>query len=331
MLCLACASLSLGSKHPIIATGCESEIDGEEPLYNLHSLEFSQNGRKFSATVMIPKDLPAKPTLLHYFHAAGSDEKRISTSRLGKNLIRHWEESGQGLPIIASLSLSRFWLVGARPRTLIGNQRQLEVRDLEIALLYLEHEIQKLTNKHNFSRRLSLGTSMGAFNSFQLLLDSPDFFDRSAFIALPTFAEHPGILNPLNYEHMHDTVNQAGHSNPLKKFLHLMGLFLFKNSVRYAYPTQIEWELRNPLNLILTGAHAYREALPPIYLSTGKKDGFGYFPANQALVTELYSAGFKVTWAPLEGANHFGEFNIADVTNFLTGRLFELPHPEAKD
>jgi len=217
----------------------------------------------------------------HRTKTDGSFEKR-------QQWLREMRKRG-GVPRIISVSFGRSFLLN-NERLQIFSQIQ---KDIEPRLGAFRH-------------RYLMGFSMGGHNALRAMQDQPDRYSKVV------------ILSP-NLPHCYpflskDALFVCNFRSPHLKDIPEMdsGLGLATDfQIKDSYSKE-EYDRDNPLAQLVR----FHGKLPPIYLSVGTRDQFGFFRGTRQLHARLRPVASSLRYREIDGGRH-NEFDAAEIADFL--------------
>lgn len=223
----------------------------------------------------------ANPDLLYYLHGKGGGKKSWASSRNYSAGIRSaWAEAGKDAPAVATVSFGSFWLLAGRNAS-AGSGLYEFFR--EKAMPLVESRLGAPPRS-----RLLLGESMGGFNGAELLLKEPKLFSRAA-LACPAI---PGV-SPYGGREAEADYLRRTHAVPWRFHMALKLL-------RSVYPDEAAWQAESPLE---TGRALLGAGTPPLHVSCGDRDDYGFFEAARAFAELAQARGVDAVWEPLSGGH----------------------------
>lgn len=153
------------------------------------------------------------------------------------------------------------------------------------------------------SKRFVVGASMGGFNGTQLLEQHPELFGRIALLCPGLTLDSP-YANPAEVA---SYIQRTGADPVTVARAIVVG--------RIEFPTPQIWDAStpfNPNNLDAVGAQS-----PPIFVSIGRQDEWGFYEGTQAFVTQALDRGASVEWNPVDGPHC--SFDQQALQGFLGG------------
>ncbi len=217
------------------------------------------------------------PDVLYYLHGVGRTPSDWQSNSENIAIQKEWQKRQVAPPTVISVSFGRAWLFS----DLAGFFRPAYYPSfVNVIMRTMEAKIGGVRG-----RRLLKGESMGGFNASQLYLKSGQYFDRVALVcpAIPT-------IGPFASSEESDAFVARNLG-----FVDWKLIFGFKFWTFQAFPSQEIWAMHNPLVL----AKRLNRHSPPLYVSAGLRDEFGFFEGAAKLVKIARARGVKVTWVPL--------------------------------
>jgi len=227
--------------------------------------------------------------VLYLLHGAGGNAQQWIHN--WKTIRYLWRQRNMDAPTVISVSFGPYWALAEKNSSsfsgLFGFYTQSVMPFLESKLPF------------HVRRRLLLGESMGGFNAFQLVTKAPKLFTKSAIVC-------PAIL----------AIDQFSTDQEVSEFIQRTGAESWRVywALRYYkafYPDPTDWTQAQPQQLF----HHLKDA-PPIYLSCGRQDQWGFFEATQKIGEALVKMRHDSYWRPLEGLHCVR--NYEEIVNFLS-------------
>lgn len=293
---VSCGSALEQKNYPGVAEAQYVQVDGYKIQYTLILPERAASER-FSGHI------------IHYFHSALSDARRVNTSKFIKKFFEKVQQEGHEKPALLTVSLGKFWMLESPRSNIYRSSISVEIIKKAMDAIYSRHNLVP-------TRTSGLGGSMGAFNLFQFVVKFPKFFEKIALIALPTIPSFVGGAEARS-EHLH--VMRANIVDRSKGkslgWLPKIGTTLFSRFIEHLFLTERDWQANNPLDQLARLEAGV--ALPPMLVSVGAKDELGYFRGNEAFVRELERRGVPVEWIPAESGGHGGPYPVEEIFDFI--------------
>jgi S-formylglutathione hydrolase FrmB len=279
---------SLAHALPATNENCGSFEMGAEGTYCITTTDGSQN-----------------PDVLYFFHGRKQGEHAWLKSKWTAQTREKW---GVDAPAIVTVSFGGNWLLvekNSRERSGLYNVFANRV------LPFMENQIQ-MFSPQSMGQRFLMGESMGGYNAVQMYLRNHQFFAKAALVcpAISTVSPFAGVKASWRY------IKRTGASF-LKVFIGHMVTRLFM-------PDQQAWEQNDPLVL----AQNMNEEYPPIFLSVGSEDSYGFQEGTARFVEIAKEKGVHVTWEPTKGGHC--SFSPSSVAKFFKHES-ELVHPVSRD
>lgn len=231
------------------------------------------------------------PDILYYMHGAGKNERHW-VKRWG-GIRKAWEQIGYDAPTVVNFSFGPIWLMAEK------NRRGTSGVFNFIADALIPRVEESLGGLRG--RRIVMGESMGGFNTSQLVMKRPEMFARAAILC-------PAILPFGPYstlKEVHEFVKRTPSSWGRALWNQIM--------MRIFFPDQKTWdETANPLKI---GRTRLNRLTPPLYVSCGRKDRFGFFEGAERFARIAQEQGTQVIWNERPG-DHC-DMDEAEVARFL--------------
>jgi pimeloyl-ACP methyl ester carboxylesterase len=232
--------------------------------------------------------------VLWYLHGRGGSEKTWRKKKALRKIQSRWAERGLAAPTVVAASFGRHWLL--TPKLSKPASGLLEYFE-DTVIPALERKIG------GHGRRLLLGHSMGGFNAAELWLSGQVRFDRVA-LACPALT----WISPWAKLREITSWSARNHVNPV------IVLSVLHTARAYFAKGAREWESAAPLYL---ARERVGRGGPPLLLSVGQHDSFGFFPGTHDLYELAQARGDEETlWKPVPGG-HCAMDSTA-IADFLT-------------
>ncbi len=137
-------------------------------------------------------------------------------------------------------------------------------------------------------KRLLIGESMGGFNATELVLKHPELWQRAAIAC-------PAIVNASPYAGADEIDRYIQRTGADPQYVH--DAIQLSQSV---FPDEASWETAAPLLLAKT---ALGEDTPPLHVSCGDKDQYGFFEGAKAFADQAQENGVDVVWQSVSGGH----------------------------
>lgn len=238
--------------------------------------------------------------IIYFFHGLFMSAKDWPMSTGVYPLSKHWLDLGEKAPTVISISYGMSWL--AVKKNSSKRSGLLE----EVA----EKEIPKIENAIGLkpANRILLGASMGGFNAIQLAIHYPKLFSRVALLC-------PAVINLSPRASMSETRQFQERANSEHAGVKRINLEIYKLIAHPYFPFKEDWIEDNVFNLI----KKQNAPLPPIFISTGRSDQYGFFYGSHSLVKIMKRQNRQIQWVPVEGEHC--NFDNEAVRNFLYAEL----------
>lgn len=212
--------------------------------------------------------------LLYYLHGGSGSEHSWSAKDMYARPIEHeWLDSGYPAPTVISISLGPLWL--------LNPERAEEV---------VEKVIPAIEAKFGTAprHRYLLGESMGGFNAIQLVMRHPSTFDKAAVLCPGVFRISP-TANPAEIAAL--IARTGADRTRVETALQFW---------RSEFPTERTWAEVAPL---IAGERLLGPHTPPLYISCGSKDEFGFFEGAKAFSELAQAKGISTQWEAVSGGH----------------------------
>ena len=228
----------------------------------------------------VAKTADSKNTnLVYHLHGAGENVRTYLTSPRAKELREAWDKMGVDAPTVVTISFGPIWLLSsanASPRS--------GLYDLFTQVI-MPH-IEKNVLQGQVNQRYIFGYSMGGYNGSQLFLKNPELF-RSVVLGCPAMS----TISP--YASDADIQDYIRRNNARPDLVEFM-----LSVVKEFYPDDLSYQVDAPISKAgkILGPH-----YPPVHISCGESDGFGFHEGALTLAQVAASRGANVTWQSLPG------------------------------
>jgi pimeloyl-ACP methyl ester carboxylesterase len=220
--------------------------------------------------------------VLYYMHGLAHSEKSWAFGDGHPSAIRaYWEAKDKKMPIAVAISFGPFWLLSEKNAS---PKSGLLTFMTDYAIPFIERE--RLGGVAR--RRLLIGESMGGFNATQLVLKAPELFERAAIVC-------PAIVNASPYASAEEIAAYVRRTGADPEYVR--SALQLSQSV---FPDEASWETAAPLEI---GRTRLGEDTPPLHLSCGDKDQYGFFEGAKAFADLARSNGVDAVWEPLTGGH----------------------------
>ncbi len=219
------------------------------------------------------------PDIVYYFHGAGGNERRWVDR--WKGIRDSWIKSGSQAPTIVSFSFGPLWFLLEK-----NSLKTSGLLELMLNKLIPDMEV-KLGGLHG--RRIIMGESMGGFNVAQLVMQSPESFNRAAILC-PVITLHTPFATIPEIESFISRTG-ANRKNAYEEIAFYRAFF----------PDLASWNKAAPL---IMGQTKFGPRTPPIYMSADDHDEFGFFEGDVALGQLIASKNVPIEWHTIVGGTH---------------------------
>ncbi len=215
--------------------------------------------------------------VLFFLHGATGSHKHWVQKYKGVRDV--WRAKGFQPPVVVTFNFGPTWFMAEKNKSPFSGLFQFY---LESLIPWAEKQIG-----HKAERKLLLGESMGGFNAAQFYFKRPDVFSKVAIVC-PAFTSW-GPQSPKEEveEYVRRTNANEGHIKWLRA-----GWKAF-------FPNEEAWSNADVYQLV----EKYRENLPPLFLSCGTEDDFGFYEGSLKMAEILTSRNANMIWNPLPGAH----------------------------
>jgi enterochelin esterase-like enzyme len=184
-----------------------------------------------------------------------------------------WHDSGYPAPTVVSISLGPIWL--------LNPERADEV---------IKHVIPTIESRLGIAprHRYLIGESMGGFNAIQLLMRHPSTFKKVAVLC-------PGVMRLSPSATRADVTAFVARTGANRRRVE-MAVDMWKSG----FPTEGMWKEASPL---IAGERLLGPQSPPLYVSCGTKDEFGFFEGAKAFAELAQAKGVPTAWEAVVGGH----------------------------
>jgi len=226
--------------------------------------------------------------VIYYLHGLNGNEHDWINSDFSAKAYQKW---GNQAPTVLTISYGPLWILAEKnPRQKSG----LFEHFTQIALPNLESKLE-FTPAH----RILIGASMGGFNASQLYLKKPYLFSK-VILACPAITS----VGPFsNSSDINTYISRTGADQSSV----IRGLEMIK---QYYSDDQI-WKQSSPILLV---SKLVNPSFPPIHVSCGSTDRFGFFDGAKIFVDSIRQQGAQAEWSIVPGPHC--SFDEADVIEF---------------
>ncbi|MGE3973465.1 MAG: alpha/beta hydrolase-fold protein [Bdellovibrionales bacterium] len=217
------------------------------------------------------------PDVIYYFHGAGGNEKEYL--KKWKEFRAEWRAMGIPMPRVVSINFGPIWILAEKNKKSTSSLFDYFIDGI---MPFLETKMGGVTG-----RRLILSMSMGGFNATQLVMKKPELFDKVVLAC-------PAIL-PLSPFAKKEEVQEFLTRSGAKKSNIWWGMFM----QRIFHKDKEDWDQSNPLLLAKTKLGAQT---PPLYITCGDTDEFGFFEGSESFARLAQEARVpSMTWVRRTG------------------------------
>jgi len=220
--------------------------------------------------------------VLFYFHGLGGSEKSWESGSTEKQMLQYWRNRGIKPPLVISISFGQAWFLAEKNNSPASGLYNVFVNGV---LPFFQQKLSPIA----VSGTYLMGVSMGGFNAAQLYLKNSNLFTRVALIcpAMSMVSPHASDQEIQNY-----IASTGADPELVVKSLYLAKQF---------FPTEADWQKHSPNILApLKGG----PSLPPVYVSNGMADLYGFYQGNSDFVNKLKAKGTPVASNFYVGAGH---------------------------
>jgi pimeloyl-ACP methyl ester carboxylesterase len=216
------------------------------------------------------------PDVVYYLHGLNGSQYEWEDSPYYSQIYALW---GNQAPTVVSITYGSIWLLA---QTNSSGYSGLYENFVNTALPAIE-----TANSLKPRRRLLFGLSMGGFNAVELYLKNPNLF-ASVALACPAIT----------------TVGPYDGSNAINNYINRTNASAYDvNEAIYVsetyFPTEADWLNAAPLTLV----NNVNASFPPLYVSGGMQDQYGFFEGASQFVAAVTARGAKASWTPLQGGH----------------------------
>lgn len=220
--------------------------------------------------------------LLIYFHGNGGNEHDWEDGVFENTMRETWKIAGIQPPIVVSISFGDTWLLAEQNTSPMSGL-------FDYFLGAVMPVINDKLKDANIDKTYLMGVSMGGFNAAQLYLKVPNLFSRVALVcpAMATITPYASSTEINQY------INTTK-ADPAKvaQVIQLGQAF---------FPTVSDWNKHSP-NIL--AAQKLNGSFPPLYVSNGAADPYGFTYANKLFAEKAQQMGAQVKWNFYAGGGH---------------------------
>ena len=288
LLPLTAQAMGKKPKDPKMTHECQAVQDERSYKYCISRREGSRNN-----------------DVLYFFHGSGHTEKRWKDGNYTQAIQQIWRESKFDPPTVIAVSFGRQFILRGQSDQSDDSYGGLLDRVVYRIMPRLETHIGGLKG-----RRILVGTSMGGFNAYQLYFKHPQLWEKASIQCPIATTIHPWASS--------GEIDQYIEENPGTSRLAVNQMLLLS---RRFYPDQEAFQKDNPLLL----ARSFAPHLPPLYLSCGDKDYYGFFGGNQIIADMAKKLGAPMEWQAIKEGSHCA-IDVNHMASFIAGK--KLPQPK---
>lgn len=232
--------------------------------------------------------------MVYYFHGINGDEREWERNS-SKTMLARWSETQMAPPIVVSISFGKSWFLAEKNSSKWSGL--YETVSLKV-LPHIQNQLLGIVPQEH----ILFGLSMGGLNGSQLYFKLPFLFSRAALIcpAMATVSPHAPKSE------VDDYIQRTG----ADRWYVLLALALSRSH----FPTEADWQKHSPVKL----AHTFLTPLsPPIYMSNGLNDEFGFHEGNLAFVDIAQKNGAAIT-SKFQNGGHC-HVDLKPIADFLVG------------
>ena len=235
--------------------------------------------------------------VVYFFHGIFMTAKDWPmSSAIYDRVSKNWFKLGVRAPIVISISYGPIWMAVRKNTSPLSGRRD------EIANRVIPGIEKSL--RLNPTSRVGFGASMGGFNLTQITLRYPYLFNRVALVC-------PAILNLSPYasfSQVSDFVQLAQSRGTDAKRIYVLMYQIFGLGF---LPNENEWSRVNIFNIVKYNIGQ----LPPLFISTGRSDPYGFFEGSKDFVEVMQRQNRSIQWHPVEGKHC--SFDSESLNKFL--------------
>jgi pimeloyl-ACP methyl ester carboxylesterase len=231
------------------------------------------------------------PDVVIYMHGAGGWQNAWPAEMHA--IIQYWKDNGIQAPTIVTASFGPIFLLAQKNGSHASGLLHF------FADGYMD-KIEAAVGGFT-GRRILVGQSMGGFNAVQLAMKRPEKFVKIAIVC-------PDIttLSPYStLEEVQSFMDSTGADFSHSWWEMLMDRIFFANDG--------SWNDAAPL---LAGSKYLGPQTPPMYISGGWNDQFGFYQGTEQFIDIAKKAGADVQWVPVPGKHC--SFDAGGVARFIT-------------
>ena len=216
------------------------------------------------------------PDFLYYMHGASQNQHSWVDSK--KLVYGYWTDHHIDAPTVITMSFGPIWLLAQKNKAAASGLLEY------VTDTYMPQIEASLGGLHG--RRLVFGESMGGFNAAQLIMKKPELFAKAVITC-------PDITTLMPYSSVDDM--KAWSKATGADFWHAAWETVMQ---RIFFADNDAW---NQASVLVIDKQYLGPKTPPLFLSCGEQDEFGFFPGAQAFAAQAKASGVNIIWEPLQG------------------------------
>jgi len=253
--------------------------------------------------------------VLLYLHGAGGSEHEWVNSPYAETFYSKW---GMKAPTVISISYGKTWLLVEKNDS---DESGLYEHFTQIALPHVESMLL-----FHPAKIMLVGASMGGFNASQLYLKQPQLFSKVA-LACPALFELDSKAIYSDDDSDNNDDDSSDMDSEVSKYV--ARTRANEDDVNFAlgvyldyFPDEDSWNAASPIDL---AAKWVTPAFPPLYVSCGDADQFGFFEGStlftNAVTKNGASAELKIVPGPHCSFDQDGMFGFLMGTEMTTRNI----------
>lgn len=247
-----------------VARGAEPDCGTEKLKDNLQATYCIQK----------PEVASSSGQVIYYFHGLGGNAREAFNEGLTAET--------SSAPIIA-VSFGQAWFFAPEVSQVPGSAILKAFVDELMPRLEA-----RLSPSVEISKRALVGASMGGHNATQIYMQHGELFSRIALLC-PALSEVSPYATP---REILDYIRRTNADPQTVARAFVVG--------RIAFPTREGWESATPFNP--ENLNRIGPLSPPLYVSIGRQDEWGFYEGTEAFVEQLRSRNVsRVEWKPVDG------------------------------
>lgn len=257
----------------VVTVSCRLEADGEPDLFI--DCKYMTPKKMFNLCIVQTKGSKNTDVVFHLHGVTGNQKHWVENFKEVREI---WRKNGMDAPAVATVNFGPTWFLAEKNSSPYSGLFNFYINDI---MPWIENRLG-----YKPGRKLLLGESMGGFNAAQLYFKRPDIWDKVAIIC-PAFT----MWGPQSSkEEVEDYVKR---NNANKGYINWL-----RAGWKAFFPKASDWSNADVFQLV----NEQKEKYPPLFLSVGTEDDFGFYEGTSKMAEILSSRGDRqLTWYPLAG------------------------------